>query len=103
MTDIYVNTGKKQMTVSVRGHCAHDVCVSVSALTQALIQYTIDFRDEHAGFRTEALLFGFGHSLITVFCDDKKLMERYLAGTEAILTGYEVFAQNFPQEIRLCS
>ncbi len=101
MTTVYLQNGKRTFTLSVRGHCAHDVCVSISALAQALLQYTQDFMEDNAGFRVEAMEYGYGHTLLSVFCEDGALMELYKTGTSAVVTGFELYAHSFPEDVVL--
>lgn len=101
MTTVYMQNGKRTFTLSVRGHCSHDVCVSISALAQALLQYTQDFMENNAGFRVEAMEYGYGHTLLSVFCEDGALMEHYKDGTRAVVTGLELYAHSFAEDVVL--
>lgn len=101
MTTVYIHRGKKTLTVSVRGHCTHEVCVSISAITQTLLQYTQDFLDDNGNFRVEAMEHGYGHTLLSVFCEERATMARYMAGAEAIITGFELYEHSFPDDIVL--
>lgn len=99
MTTITVVKGDKALSVSVRGHCERDVCLAVSAITNTLAQFTEDFRDNNGGFRTDVLQVRRGNTQITVSADTKQTFKRFMAGADALLLGYRLYADNFPREI----
>lgn len=101
MTDIVIRKSEKSYQVSVRGHCKRDVCIAVSAIVNTLAQYTDDFRDNNSGFRTDSVKTCSGNSLISVYCEDKRLLRRYMSGVKALEAGMALYAHHFPGEISM--
>lgn len=101
MTTITIMQEDKALNVSVRGHCERDVCIAVSAITNTLAQFCEDFRDKNGGFRTDRLSVRRGNTQINVNADNKQTFRHFMNGADALLLGYALYADNFPQEIKL--
>ncbi len=97
----YINAEVKDRSVHVRitNHCRkRDICVAVSAIANTLCQYTEFFRDEIGGIRVDELRCLPGDVEIEVKCNKKSITE-FLKGARAIMTGFELYAANYPDEV----
>ena len=72
-----------------KGHCTHDVCVSVSALVSTLVQIV---KDTEARLEDPEIVYEYG---------DVKIKLKLRQKIEAIMTGLEMFKENYPDEIEI--
>lgn len=101
MTKITVRQEEKALNVAITGHCDRDVCIAISAITNTLAQFAEDFRDKNSGFRTNTLRVHRGNTQINVSADKLATFKRFMAGADALLLGYALYADNFPRDILL--
>lgn len=88
-----------RLYVQVTGHCEHDVCVSVSALTTALLQYAVCFCDEYNGCRLNRKSYDYGNVRFDVEFDGENSKKDFLRGAEAVILGFELFANTYPKDV----
>lgn len=101
MTEITVEKYEMTVRVRVENHCKNrDVCIAISAIASTLCQYTQFFRDERGGVRVDELRYERGNVEIVVKCTPKTLTE-YLKGARAIMLGFELYAANYPDDVRV--
>lgn len=81
-----------------KGHCEHDVCVSVSALVSTLVQLIIE---TEAKVKKPEIVYKSGNVSIVCICDRVAFECRLRQKIEAIMTGFELFESNYPDEIKL--
>mgnify|MGYP004486911605 FL=1 len=81
-----------------KGHSSHDVCVAVSALCSAFLQYVREMQDENnVTIVNEIYENGHTESEFYIVGSDTEVR----SGIKAIWTGFELYAKNFPNEIEL--
>lgn len=102
MISICVSESERRLVnFSVLGHGEHDVCVSVSALASAFVQYSKDFSDNRSDCRFNLQSYDRGNVSFSLRFDSEKSRNEYLYGIQGLLTGLELFAETFPEEISL--
>lgn len=80
-----------------KGHGSHDVCVAVSALCSAFLQYVREMQDENnVTILNEK--YEQGHTESEFFIYDADEIRH---GIKALWTGFELYAENYPDEIDL--
>lgn len=80
-----------------KGHGSHDVCVAVSALCSTFLQYVREMQEEcDIDIVTET--YENGHTESEFFIYDADEIRH---GIKAIWTGFELYAENYPDEIEL--
>lgn len=80
-----------------KGHGSHDVCVAVSALCSAFLQYVREMQDENnVTILNEK--YEQGHTESEFFIYDADEIRH---GIKALWTGFELYAENYPDEIEL--
>ena len=99
MTEVKIEHGTNTVRIKATGHCTHDVCVSVSALTSALLQYSHMFCEECPGCSLDKVKYEPGEVDFTVSFDGRERRERYLEGAQSVFSGYELFAYHFPKDV----
>ena len=92
---------RRLVNFSVLGHGEHDVCVSVSALVSAFVQYSKDFSHYRCGCLLDLKSYDRGNVSFILRFDSEKSKNEYLYGTQGLMTGLELFAETFPKEISL--
>lgn len=99
MTTVEYSFGGDRFDLKVSGHCSHDVCVSVSALTSALVQFAEETDRESD---TVNLNVRYERGLTELHIELKSWSElaRFKAGASGIITGFKLFAANFPEDVR---
>ena len=80
-----------------KGHGSHDVCVAVSALCSAFLQYVREMQDEN-NVTIVNETYENGHTESEFFIYDADEIRH---GIKAIWTGFELYAENYPDEIDL--
>lgn len=81
-----------------KGHGSHDVCVAVSALCSAFLQYVREMQDEsNVTIVNETYENGHTKSEFYIVSSDAEVRN----GIKALWTGFELYAKNFPDEIDL--
>lgn len=81
-----------------KGHGSHDVCVAVSALCSAFLQYVREMQDENnVTIVNEKYEQGHTESDFYIVGSDAEVR----SGIKAIWTGFELYAENYPDEIEL--
>lgn len=101
MTTVVAGKRGSEFCVKIENHCKNrDICIAVSAIAQTLCQYTDFFRDEHGGIRVDRLHVDYGDVEISLNAAPKA-MKKYLEGARAIMLGFELYAENFPDEVRV--
>lgn len=101
MTRILVSGNAKRLEITVSGHCRqHDVCIAVSALANALVQFTEDYKERCAAFAADIVKYESGAVSIRVLFGGAANVINYLQGIEAILTGFKLYEANFPEEVK---
>lgn len=80
-----------------KGHGSHDVCVAVSALCSAFLQYIREMQDE-CDIDILKETYENGHTESEFFIYDADEIRH---GIKALWTGFELYAKNFPDEIDL--
>lgn len=80
-----------------KGHGSHDVCVAVSALCSAFLQYVREMQDEN-NVTIVNETYENGHTESEFFIYDADEIRH---GIKAIWTGLELYAENYPDEIDL--
>jgi uncharacterized protein YsxB (DUF464 family) len=86
-----------QMYFESRGHGPHDVCVAVSALCSTFLQYVREMQDEN-NVTIVNETYENGHTESEFFIYDADEIRH---GIKAIWTGFELYAENYPDEIEL--
>ncbi len=80
------------------GHCSHDVCVAVSALCSTFLQFVREMQFEgNAEIIKEA--YENGHTETDFYIHDNDTETH--AGIKALITGFELFERNYPDEVEL--
>lgn len=92
--------GRVKFEFECRGHCKHDVCVSVSALVSTLVQLIIE---TEAKLEKPEIKYESGNVRIVCVCDRVAFECKLRQKIEAIMTGLELFGSNFPNEIRIAN
>lgn len=100
MTTVLVSGTAKLLDIKIQGHSSHDVCVALSALTNALVQFTEDYRERSASFTADIMRYESGAVDIRVLFGGAANVISYLQGIEALLTGFKLYEANFPGEVR---
>lgn len=100
MTTVLVSGTAKLLDIKIQGHSSHDVCVALSALTNALVQFTEDYRDRNVTFTADILKYESGAVDIRVMFGGAANVINYLQGIEAVLTGFKLYEANFPGEVK---
>lgn len=80
-----------------KGHGSHDVCVAVSALCSAFLQYVREMQDE-CDIDILKETYENGHTESEFFIYDADEIRH---GIKALWTGFELYAKNYPDEIEL--
>ena len=80
-----------------KGHGSHDVCVAVSALCSAFLQYVREMQDEN-NVTIVNEIYENGHTESEFFIYDADEIRH---GIKALWTGFELYAENYPDEIEL--
>ena len=81
-----------------KGYGSHDVCVAVSALCSAFLQYVREMQDENnVTIVNEKYEQGHTESDFYIVSSDAEVRH----GIKALWTGFELYAENFPDEIEL--
>lgn len=81
-----------------KGHGSHDVCVAVSALCSAFLQYVREMQGENnVTIVSEKYEQGHTESDFYIVGSDAEVR----SGIKAIWTGLELYAFNYPDEIEL--
>lgn len=80
-----------------KGHSSHDVCVAVSALCSAFLQYVREMQDE-CDIDILKETYENGHTESEFFIYDADEIRH---GIKALWTGFELYAKNYPDEIDL--
>lgn len=86
-----------QMYFESKGHGSHDVCVAVSALCSAFLQYVREMQDEN-NVTIVNEKYEQGHTESEFFIYDADEIRH---GIKALWTGFELYAENYPDEIDL--
>lgn len=81
-----------------KGHGSHDVCVAVSALCSAFLQYVREMQDEN-NVTIVNEIYESGHTESEFYIIGSDAEARH--GIKALWTGFELYAKNFPDEIDL--
>ena len=95
--DITNQTGAVRFEFECKGHCEHDVCVSVSALVSTLVQLIVE---TEAKLEKPEIKYESGNVSIVCVCDRVAFECKLRQKIEAIMTGLELFESNFPDEIK---
>lgn len=80
-----------------KGHGSHDVCVAVSALCSAFLQYVREMQNE-CDIDILKETYENGHTESEFFIYDAGEIRH---GIKALWTGFELYAENYPDEIEL--
>lgn len=80
-----------------KGHGSHDVCVAVSALCSAFLQYVREMQDE-CDIDILKETYENGHTESEFFIYDADEIRH---GIKALWMGFELYAENYPNEIEL--
>lgn len=80
-----------------KGHGSHEVCVAVSALCSAFLQYVREMQDE-CDIDILKETYENGHTESEFFIYDADEIRH---GIKALWTGFELYAKNYPNEIEL--
>lgn len=82
------------------GHAEHDVCVAVTALCSALQQYAIVKKAEgKIKFENSDAVYVSGYTKIKFKI--VKCRAEIIGGLNAFLIAFQLYAQNFPEQIKL--
>lgn len=107
MTEIKIRTeckNKSQIircTFEIKGHCDHDVCVSVSALVSTLVQIVKEEYGYSNVVKEPEIIYERGY--VKIIADFYKVpyYKKIRYKIEAIETGLSLFESNYPNEITL--
>lgn len=80
-----------------KGHGSHEVCVAVSALCSAFLQYVREMQNE-CDIDILKETYENGHTESEFFIYDADEIRH---GIKALWTGFELYAKNYPNEIEL--
>lgn len=80
-----------------KGHGSHDVCVAVSALCSTFLQYVREMQNE-CDIDILKETYENGHTESEFFIYDAGEIRH---GIKALWTGFELYAENYPNEIEL--
>ena len=100
MTTIEIYVNSKSFDFKASGHCEHDVCVSVSALTSALIQYAEDCAKKSAVFKLNVKSYEHGAAELHIDFGDVLNALGFVKGIDGIITGFKLFEANFPSSVK---
>lgn len=86
-----------QIYFESKGHSSHDVCVAVSALCSTFLQYVREMQNE-CDIDILKETYENGHTESEFFIYDADEIRH---GIKALWTGFELYAENYPNEIEL--
>jgi hypothetical protein len=96
--ELYINTETCDFKAS--GHCEHDICVSISALTSAFIQFAEEYGQKSAAFRVLVKSYERGAAEIHIDFGTVTVALDFMNGISGIITGFKLFAANFPDSVK---
>ena len=100
MITVKVQNCTAKVNISVRGHGEHDVCIAVSALTNALVQFAQEYANDSAWVHYHEERYESGDVELTAEFDYPMYYYDFWRKITAVLTGYKLYAANFPDEVR---
>lgn len=101
MTTVKIEKGTGWFHILVDNHCDNrDVCVSVSAIVNTLLQYTRFFCENRFGIISKEKDYKSGRVELDVRATEA-VMHDYFKGAQAILIGFELYEANFPEELKV--
>ena len=101
MTEISIEKFAETLHVRAENHCKNrDVCVAVSAIINTLVQYSRTFRDEHGGLKLYESSYDSGNVELMARGTPSSF-RRYMQGVQAIVLGLELYAANYPDDVRV--
>ena len=86
--------------ISVHGHSSHDVCVAVSALTNALVQFANEYANSSTWVHYHEKRYESGNVEMNIEFDYPMYYFDFWKKINAVLTGYKLYAANFPDDVR---
>lgn len=100
MTTIAIDLDRAgEIILNVNGHCEHDVCVSISALVNSFFQYAKDFESKDKCV-TVTNLYEYGNVDLLLRFYSISDKQNFIRGIDAILTGFELYQENFKDEVK---
>lgn len=99
MTKIFWRFWDRGFSFNCTGHCDHDVCTAVTALTNALAQYAEDF--ESSGKASLSEKYCSGEVKLELFFDKRRDRKAFEAETRALIEGFELYGANFPHAVKV--
>lgn len=99
MTEIYWQYWDRGFLFTCKGHCDHDVCTAVTAITNTLAQLAEDY--ESAGRASLSERYESGNVKLELFFDKKRDRKRFQTETRALMQGFELYAANFPHAVKV--
>ncbi len=82
------------------GHSEHNLCITATALINAVLMYGEEFSDKNYAYKTKQ---GYapGNIDFEIKFINKKLFKRFLRGIEAVITEIKYYSKERPDEIKL--
>lgn len=88
-----------EILLEVKGHCEHDICVSISALVNAFLQYAKDYESKDKCICiVDSYKYGEVNVKLTFYSISNK--DDFIRGISAILGGFELYQANFKDEVK---
>lgn len=99
MTEIEILTkDKNKIVLKSQGHCQHDICVSISALVNSVIQFTKEFEAiEKCRYKA---IYEYGNVFLKINFINADFKKDFLNGIKAVLSGLELYQFNFPKDVK---
>ena len=100
MTTIEVTLNKThKFVLTCKNHSQHDICIAISALVSSIIQYAKDFESNDRCVISK-LIYEYGNVEIEMKFESRFFKKDFVRGIDAILTGFELYQENFKDEVK---
>ena len=100
MTIIESIGDRKTHDITIMGHITHDVCVAISALTNALVQYAEEYSAKNSEFNAEISRYERGEVRIHIEYGLALHFLYFGLGAAAIIAGFKLYEHNYPDEVK---
>lgn len=85
--------------LSCKNHTRHDVCIAVSALVNAVAQYATELKSVDK-CTIAKFIYEYGNVELEVDFEKQYCFSKFVQGIDAILTGFELYQENFKDEVK---
>ncbi len=99
MTEIEILTkDKNKIAIKSQGHCEHDICVSISALVNCIVQFAKEF--EAIKKCRYKVVYEFGNVFLKINFLNSDFKKEFINGIKSVLSGFELYQFNFPEDVK---